>query len=238
MGALFGWTIASFASSSGSSTNQFEAEAVFGPGHTGVTGAASCGNTATTVTVAEPVAAGDTVIVRLSLRDVRNYFGISGSDSAGNTYTLDGTADNGGRVLTAVLSAYVASPLAVGSTITINHHRARSAGVTADSFDDIVPAGRVFAVATGTGAGSTPSVTVNTPAGSAIIIGAITTRNRATITQPAGWTSLQGGQVSCRRRFTQATGHMNTFSAGTATYDPTFNRNRRWAEVVVSYIGT
>ncbi len=113
-----GVTFAAFSDTTSNSGNSFNSATTFLAFIKNV-GTAECGGTSDTVTVpASGVAAANTLIVRTNFRERGGLgFATSVSDSAGNTYQRD-LNDTQAPVRGEVWSAYVATALAPGDTIT------------------------------------------------------------------------------------------------------------------------
>lgn len=228
---------ARFTSASGVPENHLSAAADFTPFETlGSAGAATCASsTESSVSVTTAIPAGSVVVVRFALRDIMGPGAYSAVDSAGNTYTLDGSAADAVRIETAILSAHVANPLAVGDQITVTHPSGRATAVAVDAFSGVAATDRVLAVGTGAGNDITPTVPVTLAQGPGLAIGQIGVRDTSSVTAAApGWSELASGAPVCDRALTHH-GAWRQASSGAFTFAPTFEEKRRWAGVVVVY---
>lgn len=217
--------------SSASSFQDFE--------HLGFVGSATCGTSSSTVGVDATIEAGSTVVVRFALRDLRGGAGYSGTDSAGNAYTVDAVANDGSRSEVAVLSAHVATALAPGDTIVITHPEGRASVVAVDAFSGIASTNRVAAVGAGSGNDQTPTIAVSVTEVPALVVGHIAVRDLVAVLEPAtGWTPLVSQPTTCDRDLTHRSAWQQWSSPGTTTYAPTFvDKANRWSGVIVAYRG-
>jgi hypothetical protein len=206
----------------------------------GNVGQGSCGS-GTSLSVVVPsggVAAGDTLIVRLGLR-VTSTTAVSASDSKGNTYTVDADSiEASGQQRSTILSAYVATALVSGNTITVTFPASSSSAVVVDDFSGIAQATRVDASGTNNNLSATASASVTTTHANDIIVGAVSAAGNITFTQPGGWTPLTSQTVACGGAPGQALNlgaYQAASTTGTYTYNPSLGASTRWAAGVVAY---
>ena len=209
--------------------------------HVGTLGSASCGSgPQTTITLTGPVPAGDTVIVRMSVRTILTT-AISASDSKGNVYVLDADAQNivspGARM--AVLRAPITTPLATGDTVTITHPDASSRGALADRFTGLASSGVVLDKVTTNGDSQNPSATVLVTSAPALVLAAVSISNSPTITEPTGYTSLSGLALGCGGGAMGNSRSVGGFTAaattGTYPYALVLNAVQPWAAAILAY---
>jgi hypothetical protein len=159
-----------------------------------VVGTTSCGSPSTVIVPAGGVAAGNTLIARVVLRD-----GITGAitagDTRGNIYTSD-VDRSGSGVRVAILSAHVQSALAPGDTITVTHPDARAEGIVVTEYSGIVATNRVEMTASATGSGQ-PSVTAAASGPDQLVYGAVGSANNRSHIEALGWTSVYHQGISC-----------------------------------------
>lgn len=204
-------------------------------------GQASCGS-GTSLSVVVPsagVAAGDTLIVRLDLRSTGTT-AVSASDSKGNAYTVDANSiHESGLQRSTIFSAYIATALVSGNTITVSFPFAASSAVVVDEFSGIAQTGRLDASGTRNGQNSTPSVSVTTTRADDVVVGAVSAATNTTFTQPAGWTPLTSQSVSCGGAPGDSLNlgaYQIPSSTGTYSYNPTLSSSQRWAAAAVAYM--
>jgi hypothetical protein len=124
----------------------------------GQSGVGNTGQTAV-LTLANPVDAGDTVIVFTGMSS-KGIQLTSLADSRGNTYTIDASVNHPTTSMnTFVGSGYVSAPLQAGDTITatFSANLFSTRAITAVDFKGIAATGRVDQVALGTGSSATPA---------------------------------------------------------------------------------
>jgi len=235
-GTLSGATLATFTSSRSNLNNSFAAASSFGIEFVKHIGAAACGGASTAITVpAGGVAAGNTLLLRVSIHNVSTGT-ISATDSRSNTYTLDadGVFPTKGRM--AIVSANVGTALQSGDTITVTHPDSKSEAVVIDEFSGIASSGRVDATGTGGDKSTTPSATATTTTANTLLLGGVWHRNNPAFTQATGWSDLtfQGTDPGCEMSRNRG-GYRIVSSTGTYSYNPTIGGAEEWAAAVVAY---
>ena len=238
-----GATFAAFSGTTSNSGSSFNSASTFLAFVRNV-GTADCGGASDSVTVpASGVAAGDTLIVRAAYRDRGSIaFATSVSDSAGNAYQRD-LNDTQNPVRGEVWSAYVATPLAAGDTITVTHPDLDGNSMAVSEFRGVDAIGRVDQAGSNSGNSQNPSASVTTTNGNDLIIGSVAhDANDTTITQPGGWNALPSVGTDCgipppHTLITLHGAYRIVSSTGTYTYDPTLPNNHQWVDEVSSYKG-
>jgi Tfp pilus assembly protein PilV len=200
-------------------------------------GTQTCSATNMTVTVPSGgVAAGNRVVLLLETRT--NSTGtVAATDTKGNSYAVDADITNVDQ-RAVILSANVATALAAGNTITVTYPSAPTAVLNASVFSGVRTTSPVDAIGTGTGSNSSPSASVTATDPSDLLLGAVSTANLLSATQPTGWlgnyTQAQCGGGSGGNS-TQVAGYRTLSSTGTFAYTPTTSNNARWATALVAY---
>jgi hypothetical protein len=231
-----GVTSAAFADTADNQQNTFAASTTFGPQFVRSFGTSGCSTTTTTLTVpAAGVAAGNTLIVRLMLREPDNG-AVSVADSVGNTYSVDATVQ-GGRTRTVVASAYIATGLTAGQTITITHpNNSKVAAASAAEFRDIAPTNRIDTSVTASSNSATPTASVTTTHKRSLVYAAHANRDNVTLTEAAGWTTDRHVAGACAGQFADDHGAYRAVrTPATVTYNPTLSAAKDWTVAVVAY---
>lgn len=238
LGAMVGVTSAAFSAQTANSGNTFQAAASFANiAFVKNVGVATCGATSNTVTVpASGVAAGHTLIVRLSYRSSDVTGVVTATDSKLNVYTADADGSQI-SVRTMIFSANVAAALAAGDTIRVSFPSASASSVVVDEFSGIAATLRLDAAGANGGTSTTPSTSLTSSNPNDLLYGAVSVGNFAAVTNPAGWVGTSN-TIGCGG----APGNMDfggayriVSSAGTYTYNPTLATSQRWAADVVAY---
>jgi|GEM_PF-728060 len=205
-------------------------------------GAATCGSASNALTVpVGGVAAGHTLIARVSVRDSSPAGAVTIVDSKGNTYTLDVEVTNAAiRVL--IFSANITTALVVGDTITVNYPPVSptSTGFVVSEFSGIAATNRVEVTGSAIGGTSTPAVTVTTANTNDLLYGFVGSTNQPTYTEAPGWmtdTDLQPACGGAQGNSTNHGGYRLVSAVGAYTYNPTQSAGNTWGEVVVAYKG-
>src|SRR4051794_35137932 len=209
-------------------------------------GSAKCGGTSDSVTVpAGGVAAGNTLIVRVGLYD-RNPMGSpSVTDSQGNSYQMDvnQTSTNSHTFREVVFSAYVATALAAGDTITVSHPTVDSPSMAVTEFRGIEQVASVDQTGSNAGIGGSPTASLTTNQNYDLVIGSAVSEDNSTVSQPGGgWNALPSVFPDCGvpQPHTQSSlygAYRIEASTGTFTYDPTVSGFPEWVDVLVAYKG-
>ncbi len=228
---------AAFSDATSSASNDFSAAPSFTTiSFVQTVGITDCGNTTSTIVVpAGGVAAGNTLLVRVVLRDASATAPVAAADGSGNTYVVDADVARTTRVRAVVLRTHVDTALGAGDTIVVTHPDGRAESVVVEEFSGIAPTSPVDAVATAQGRSTTPAVTVSTMTADVLVYGVLGTRGTAAHTEPAGWTPLVLEQLRCARPLDNAAAYRLEAAPGTFTYDPTLSGRRHWAGAVVAY---
>jgi hypothetical protein len=152
---------------------------------------ANSGDTSTTLTLSNPVAAGNSVLISFAMEDGMAG-AIGATDSRGNSYSVDAEGDYTGLVRTAILSAHDVKPLSAGDTITVTHPFVSARAFSASQFSGLEPVNTRDGTAGGAGYSTAPSSgsTSATAAPDELVFGAITAVGNANFTPGAGFTSL------------------------------------------------
>jgi len=232
------WSTAAFTSSTSSPASQFAAGSSFATvAHEGSLGTAACATgTASSLTLAQSVPAGSTLIIRFALRDRQTDASFGAVDSAGNEYTVDAAVANGSRTQAAILSGYIDTALAAGDQITVSHPEGKAVVVRFDEFSGIAADGRVSASGTSTGRSKNPSATAVIPDDGTLVVGFVSIKkNDTSYTQPTGWVPLDGGQTVCEKKVVSGGGWLESALAGSVAYEPVLGTRSHWAETVVAY---
>jgi hypothetical protein len=196
-------------------------------------GTASCGSTSLELSIPAPgVPAGDTLILRLVLRDSATGT-VAASDSAANAYAIDHSVVNAEQRV-AILRTRVTTPLTSGDMITVTFPPATASVLSADQFSGIATS-PVDVIASGTGTGLLASASVTTTHADDLLIGAVSSGAQAAVTQPAGWTSLTGQTGSCSSAVTSVGARRLVSAVSTYTYDPVLANLGAWALALVAY---
>ena len=199
-------------------------------------GQASCAGAGAVITVpAGGVAKDSTIILRIGLRQAGGA--ITATDNRGNTYTVDRDITSG-NARTAILSAYVATALAAGDSISVTHANGRAEGVAAAQFSGIAATGRVDASAAAGGNSAAPATGVTTATGQTLLYGAVANTSNVTYTEAAGWTTQAHQALSCGGPSGTADSHgayRSVFATGSFTYGPTMSGAQEWAAAAVAY---
>jgi hypothetical protein len=240
-GAGAGAIGASFSSATDSSGNSFSAAATFPQplAFVKTVGTATCGGTSDVVTVpAGGVAAGNTLVVRVGLRDgTVSSFMPTVSDSKGNSYQLD-VDQVSTSVRVAVFSAHVATALAAADTVTVSHPSIDSTAIAVEEYAGVVDTGRVDQTASGAGSSANPTATVATTNADALIVGSVVQNQPEGATQPGAWTGLSSVLADCGgapREMSLHRAYRIESATGSYTYDPTLSVSRQWADVIAAY---
>ncbi len=228
---------ASFQSTTSNAGNSLAAAASFNTiEFVQTVGSASCGGTSSIISVpVGGVPVGDTILVRVALRNSSAAVPVAATDSVGNTYTVDADVVSGNRIRAVVLSAHVDFALATSDTIVVTHADGRAESAVVEQFSGIAAVGRVEATGTGTGNSATPSASLASGGGEVLLYGVVANWGNVTHTEAVGWTSVALVAVQCNRRMDNAAGYMIVDVAGPYTYATTLSANRRWAESLVAY---
>ena len=235
---LMGTAHATFSGGDQNAVNQFQA-GQWTPRHVKLVGTASCASSITdVVTVTASVAVGNTLVVRLTTRDGAST-AMTASDSKGNSYTLDGLADNS-KIDYAIFSARVTTELVSGDTITVAHAgNTKATFMRVDEFADIADANRVYSSTTSTGNGTSSSVSSSLPTGNALAIGGVGVKDAVTLSAPGGWTILNNGSVSCDRSdLSSAAGYLVSSGSGTAVFSTSWSAKKDYSTAIVVYRGS
>jgi hypothetical protein len=190
------------------------------------------------VSVPSAVAQGNTLLVRLVIREGSDTDPVAVTDSRGNTYTTDVDALRPTKIRTVVFSAHVATPLGAGDSITVTHPAGKGQVVVVDEFAGIAAVNRVNSFSTGSGNSRPFSAQVTTTNAKVLLYGVLGTRT-VPGTTPSGWTAL-GGQVTgnCLVGGSPAAVHAayrTTIASGEFTYHPDATSNDEWAIGLVAY---
>jgi hypothetical protein len=204
-------------------------------------GSAACGSTTNVITVpAAGVAAGNTLIVRVTVRDATPGAGaVSVSDTRGNTYTVDQDVTNG-NVRLVILSANVATALTSGNTITVTYPPVNpsASGIVVTEFSGIAATNRVDITASATGSNTTPSVNATTLTANTLVYGAIVTLNNPGVTEASGWTLDTNLSTGCGGSGGNSINHgayKIVSVTGSHTYNPTLSTGNAWVDEIVAY---
>lgn len=213
-----------------------------GPAFVKTVGTASCGSATNVITVpAGGVAAGNTLVVRVTMRAGTMTGAISVSDSKGNTYTADKDITNA-NVRLVVLSANVATALVSGDTITASYPPVNpsATGLVATEFSGIVATNRVDVSASATGSSMTPSVSATTTNAKDLVYGAMVVLNQPTVTEASGWTLDTNLSTGCGGAGGNSVNHgayKIVSATGSHTYNPTLSIGNAWVDEIVAYKG-
>ena len=195
----------------------------------------TCGGTSSALAVpASGVAAGNTVLIRVVIREGLESAAVTATDSKGNTYTADADAIRPGRVRAVILSGLVATPLVAGDSITVSHPAGTGQIVVAEEFAGIAETSRVDSVGTGANNNSVPSASVTLTQAKTLLFGVLATRS-IPMTAPAGWEPLAGISLTCSSVTTSGAAHRSTLTGGTYTFAPTMAGGDEWAAALVAY---
>jgi hypothetical protein len=200
-------------------------------------GSASCGGASSVVTVpAGGVAAGNTLVLSVVVRG-SSTGAVSVSDAKGNTYTLDVTSTRTNQGRTLLLSARVATALAGGDTITVNHPDDTAEGVVVGEFSGIAATGRLDVTAATNGSSTSPTASVTTTGASRLVFGAVGNHNNVTMTEASGWTTLAHLALTCGggNRADNHVGYRVGSASGTYTYNPALQSSVQWYEAAAAY---
>jgi hypothetical protein len=233
---IVGLTHATFSGDDQNTANQFSA-GYWAPRYVRLVGVSSCASgTNDVVTVAAPVAAGDTLIVRMTTRD-GNTSNPTAFDSRGNAYQRDAYAD-ANKIDYALFSARVTTALAAGDTITVTHAgNTKGSFVRVDEFAGIAADNRVYSTNAMTGTGTSSSISASAPSGYGIAVAGIGFKDAASSSEPAGWTILNNETTSCNRALTSVAGYRLTSPAVTVTFSSLWSGSRNYATAIVVYRG-
>lgn len=207
--------------------------------HVGDSATKASGATVAITVPAAGVTAGNSVIVYVASVTAQ---GISVSDTAGNTYSVDADVSNGTAVRTFIAAAHNVAALASGDTITVTWAAAVSVkAVSVDEFSGLATASALDQTTTATGSSTTPSSgAVNTTQADELLIGAIGVNGPLlldTFTPGTGWspgtdagsnggTDTTNRTVRCEYQIVAATGSYQ--ADGTIT-------SRAWAAAIATY---
>lgn len=204
--------------------------------HTGFIGEATCGGSTSQVTVGRSVAAGETVVIRVRLRDTSGSVATSATDTRGNTYKVDAEVADANRARVAILSARVTTALQAGDQITVRHRDNQASAVTVGGFSGVAASGRVVTTATATGNATSVSIPVTVAEANTLFVGTTATRNASNVTGTPGWQMLDSGDVSCGSlTMGRAASWEILGSPVPMVYAPSFDRRERFAAAVVVY---
>ncbi len=199
------------------------------------TNTATTSGTSISITVpAAGVAQGNTIIVALATSDATGA--VSCSDTQSNTYSVDASIINTKGIRTAICSAYVATALVSGNTITFSHPSVEVRAVSANEFSGIVSSGRVDKTSTNTGkdlnltSGSTTTTSQNIE----VLFGAFSVLDKGdrTFTPGTNYTVIGAAGIENRDIFPEA-----RFVSATGTYAATgtLSGSREYAGAIVTY---
>jgi len=245
IGRVGGVTSAAFTSSTSNPSNSFSAKATFPPVFVRNVGTASCGTTSNAVTVpAGGIPVGRTLVVQLVLRGGSYANAVSATDSRGNTYRTDLDVTNVGQTLrTVVFSAYVATALLAGDTITASHGSSSSSGIGVDEVRRVPSSSHLNRSGTATGSSASPSATLSaaTTVGDVLLYGAVGAVGINTVsTEAASYTLAHDVTQNCGGATNRARNHAAyriVAATGTYTYNPTLSGSTGWASVLGAYSG-
>jgi hypothetical protein len=223
------------------------APTLLSPSHVRNIGQSSCGayDNWELITATGVAAVGDRVVLRFESRGDPGGT-VAAFDSKSNTYSKDAdfiNSSNGQRVV--VFSANITTAIASGDTIAVNHPSgADSWALAADVFTNVAATNPVDSVGTGVDTGSNPiSASVTTSNATDLLVGAVSSANSRSVTQPSGWTGFTtqnpSGGGTCRNgsngNSTNAGAYRGVSSTGTYTYNPSLSGSGSWIGAVVAY---
>ena len=209
----------------------------------GTTSTTTTGTTTTLTVPASGVAAGNSVILFLSINPSAGT--ISCSDSKGNSYTSNRNATNGSGttgVRTVVLSAHNIIALTSGNTITCTHRSVTARALSASEFSGLATTATVDKVASATGNNTTPSsgATATTAQASELLIGGIGVEGPTTETFTAGANYTAVGRAgtsggTAANNITINPEYRIVSATGAYSANGTLSATRRWAAAIVTY---
>ena len=240
---LVGGTYAAFTATTANPGNTFSANATFPPAWVRHVGSASCGGASSVVTVpAGGIPVGRTLIVQLVLRGNNYANAVAASDARGNAYSVSQDSTRAGSSLRSVVfSAYVATALQAGDSITVTHGNASAEGIAVDEVRRVPSAGGIDVRNGSNGSSNRPTVGVTTTAGDRLVYGTFGLAGTQSVTTEAAGFSLGHDVIhNCGGATARARSHAAYRIVATNaayTYDPQLNGSVAWVAAAVAYKG-